>query len=91
MERIGFIGIGTMGRPMSANLVKAGYPMTVYDVVADATRPVVELGARAAGSIAELTEASDIIFTMVPNSPERWTRAALIEVAERSTSTGAST
>lgn len=70
MERIGFIGIGTMGRPMSANLVKADYPMTVYDVVADATRPVVELGARAAGSIAELTEASDIIFTMVPNSPD---------------------
>ena len=70
MERIGFIGIGTMGRPMSANLVKAGYPMTVYDVVADATRPVVELGARAAGSIAALTEASDIIFTMVPNSPD---------------------
>ena len=70
MERIGFIGIGTMGRPMSANLVKADYPMTVYDVAADATRPVVELGARAAGSIAELTEASDIIFTMVPNSPD---------------------
>ncbi len=70
MERIGFIGIGTMGRPMSANLVKAGYPMTVYDVVADATRPVVELGARAAGSIAALTEANDIIFTMVPNSPD---------------------
>ena len=70
MERIGFIGIGTMGRPMSANLVKADYPMTVYDVVADATKPVVQLGARAAGSIAELTGASDIIFTMVPNSPD---------------------
>jgi len=38
MERSGFIGIGAMGRPMSANLVKAGYPMTVYDVAAGATR-----------------------------------------------------
>ena len=70
MERVGFIGIGAMGRPMSANLVKAGYPMTVYDVAAGATDSVVALGARAALSIAELTEASDIIFTMVPNSPD---------------------
>lgn len=70
MERVGFIGIGAMGRPMASNIVKAGYPTTVYDVVADATKPLVDLGAKAAGSIAELTEASDIIFTMVPNSPE---------------------
>lgn len=70
MERIGFIGIGVMGRPMSANLVRAGHPVTVYDVAAGATAPLVELGARAAGSIAELTEASDVVFTMVPNSPD---------------------
>ena len=70
MERIGFIGIGAMGRPMSSNIVKAGYPLTVYDIVADATKSVVELGASAAGSVAEATEASDIIFTMLPNSPE---------------------
>ncbi len=70
MERIGFIGIGTMGRPMSANLVKAGYPMTVYDVAAGAADPVVALGARAAPSIAELTGASDIVFTMLPDSPD---------------------
>ena len=66
MERIGFIGIGAMGRPMSSNIVKAGYPLTVYDIVADATKSVVELGASAAGSVAEATEASDIIFTMLP-------------------------
>ena len=70
MERIGFIGIGAMGRPMASNIVKAGYPLTVFDVVADATKSVVELGASAAGSVAEVAEASDIIFTMLPNSPE---------------------
>ena len=70
MERIGFIGIGAMGRPMASNIVKAGYPLTVYDVVADATKSVVDLGASAAGTVAEVAAASDIIFTMLPNSPE---------------------
>ena len=70
MDRIGFIGIGAMGRPMASNIVKAGYPLTVYDVVADATKSIVELGANAAGSVCEVAAASDIIFTMLPNSPE---------------------
>lgn len=70
MERVGFIGIGAMGRPMASNIAKAGYSLTVNDVVADATKPLVQLGATAVGSVAEVAEASDIIFTMLPNSPE---------------------
>ena len=70
MDKLGFIGIGAMGRPMATNLVNAGYSMTVYDVVSEAMRPLVDLGAHAAGSVGEVSDSSDIIFTMLPNSPE---------------------
>ena len=66
-ERIGFIGLGNMGAPMSANIAKAGFKLTVYDVdTALAARHAAEIGAKAAGSLAELGRNSDIVVTMLP-------------------------
>jgi 3-hydroxyisobutyrate dehydrogenase-like beta-hydroxyacid dehydrogenase len=45
MGKIGFIGLGIMGKPMSKNLLKAGYPLAVYDIVAAAVDEVVQAGA----------------------------------------------
>ena len=51
MERIGFIGLGIMGRPMAANLLAAGYPLTVFDFNAASVQALVGQGATEAGSI----------------------------------------
>jgi 3-hydroxyisobutyrate dehydrogenase len=68
MERIGFVGIGNMGRPMSANLAKAGFPLTLYDANPDAARAhAAEIGVAAAATLAELGAACDVIVTMLPN------------------------
>ena len=69
MEKIGFIGLGIMGKPMAKNLVKAGYPLVVFDVVPEPVKELVAAGARAARSAREVTEASDVVITMLPNSP----------------------
>ena len=65
---IGFIGIGIMGRPMAKNLIKAGYVLTVYDKFAP-TDDLVALGAVAAKSNKDVAAQSDIIISMLPNSP----------------------
>ena len=70
MQTIGFIGIGNMGSGMSGSIQKAGYPMVVYDIREEATRPLVELGARLAGSPAEVARLSDVTFTSLPGYPE---------------------
>ena len=68
MERIGFVGIGNMGRPMTANIVKSRFPLTLYDANAEAARAhAAEIGANAAASLAELGAASDVVVTMLPN------------------------
>ena len=64
--RIGFIGIGNMGRPMSINLLRAGYELAVYDIRAEAMEPPVQLGAIAAGSPKEVAQTSDIVLTSLP-------------------------
>lgn len=67
MERIGFVGIGNMGRPMSANLAKAGFPLTLYDASPQAARAhAAAIGAAAAATTAELGAACDIVVTMLP-------------------------
>ena len=69
-EMIGFIGIGTMGKPMALNLVKAGYPLIAYDVN---PRPLEELKAKGAtirSSCREVAHQSDIIITMLPKSED---------------------
>ena len=69
MSKVGFIGLGIMGRPMAKNLMKAGYELVVNDVVEAAVAEMVEAGAQAAASVAELAAQCDIIITMLPNSP----------------------
>ena len=66
--KIGFIGLGIMGRPMAKNLLKAGYSLVVYDKFAP-SGDLVALGAEAAASNKEVAAQSDVIITMLPNSP----------------------
>ncbi|MGE4278773.1 MAG: NAD(P)-dependent oxidoreductase [Magnetospirillum sp.] len=68
LPKIGFVGIGNMGRPMAALLVKAGHAVTVLDRDAALSRVVAaEIGATAADNAAALAQASDVVFTMLPN------------------------
>ncbi|MEQ1887621.1 MAG: NAD(P)-dependent oxidoreductase, partial [Alphaproteobacteria bacterium] len=66
-EKIGFIGLGNMGKPMAMNLARAGLDLTVYDVNPDAMRDLVALGAKPAGSAAEIGENCSIIELVVIN------------------------
>ncbi|MGI5900553.1 MAG: 2-hydroxy-3-oxopropionate reductase [Christensenellales bacterium] len=69
MKRIGFVGLGIMGKPMSKNLIAAGYELTVFDVVASSVEEVVAAGATAGISAADVAGKSDVVITMLPNSP----------------------
>lgn len=69
-QKIGFIGLGIMGKPMSKNLVKAGHVLTVYDHHVSNMKELEKLGARAAHSSKEVAERSDLVITMLPDSPE---------------------
>ena len=66
MDTVGFVGLGKMGTPMAVNIQKAGYPMVAYDLREDATRPLLDGGARLAGSPAEAAGLSDILITSLP-------------------------
>lgn len=68
-RKIGFIGLGIMGKPMSKNLLKAGYSMVVYGHNMDVLKELEAEGAVIAASSKEVAEKSDIIITMLPNSP----------------------
>ena len=70
MAQIGFVGLGIMGRPMSKNLLKAGYSVVVYDVAPGPVADVVAAGATSAASGNELAAQSDVIITMVPDGPD---------------------
>jgi 2-hydroxy-3-oxopropionate reductase len=67
---IGFIGIGNMGLPMATNLLKAGYDLTVYDIVPEKIDPLVSAGAKAGESCRQVAETGRLIITMVPDSPD---------------------
>lgn len=67
--RLGFIGLGIMGKPMAKNLLKAGYELIVCDIVQEAVAELVEAGAQSAATPKAVAEAVDIIITMLPNSP----------------------
>jgi len=69
MFKIGFIGLGIMGKPMAKNLLKAGYELKVYDIVGSAVDEVVAAGAVRGASNADAANGSDVIITMLPNSP----------------------
>ena len=68
--KIGFIGLGIMGKPMSLNLLKAGYQLVVMDVFEPAVAELVAAGAGAAATPRAVAEQADIIITMLPNSPQ---------------------
>lgn len=66
--RVGFIGIGNMGQPMTRNLLKAGWQVTIYDVDAAKARGfAAEAGAQVAESLTALAQASDVVITMLPD------------------------
>src|SRR5690348_12725033 len=69
-EHIGFIGLGLMGKPMSHNLLKAGYQLSVFNRSAPAVNELVLAGASAATSPRELAERCDIVITMLPDTPD---------------------
>jgi 2-hydroxy-3-oxopropionate reductase len=69
MKKIGFIGLGIMGKPMSKNLLKAGYPVVAYDINQDVVSEVVAAGAEAGSSPQDVSAKAEVIITMLPNSP----------------------
>ncbi|MFQ5860398.1 MAG: NAD(P)-dependent oxidoreductase [Dehalococcoidia bacterium] len=68
--RLGFIGIGKMGSAMATNLLKAGFSLTVHDVREEATRPLLEQGARLGDSPRAVAEASEVVLTSLPGPQE---------------------
>jgi len=69
-QKIGFIGLGIMGAPMARNLLRAGYPLVVYDIVPEKVHEAVKAGAEAGSSSKDVAAKSEIVITMLPNSPE---------------------
>ena len=67
---IGFIGLGIMGRPMAKNLIKAGHSLVVHSRSKGPVDEVVAAGAKSAGSPREVAAQSDVLITMLPNSPD---------------------
>ncbi|GAA4662458.1 MULTISPECIES: 2-hydroxy-3-oxopropionate reductase [Amycolatopsis] len=70
MTKIGFIGLGIMGGPMAANLVKAGFDVTGYNRSRAKVDRLVEAGGRDADSVADAVRDADVVVTMLPDSPD---------------------
>lgn len=70
MKRIGFIGLGLMGSGMSMNILKAGFPLTVWNRTVSRTEPLVKAGAKVAKSPKDVAEKSDIVIDMVTDSKD---------------------
>jgi 2-hydroxy-3-oxopropionate reductase len=70
MTTVAVIGLGIMGGPMAANLVKAGFEVVGYNRSPDKVAALVDAGGRGADSVAEAVRAADMIITMVPDSPD---------------------
>ena len=70
MANLGFIGTGIMGKPMAGHLIDAGHTVHVYDVVPTGVDELVGKGAVKCGSSKEVAEKSDVIFLMVPDTPD---------------------
>jgi len=70
MATIGFIGLGNMGAPMAANLLKAGHLVNGFDIAEGRAEALVAKGGRAAATAAEAAAAGDMVITMLPAGPE---------------------
>jgi len=68
--KIGFIGLGIMGRHMSAHLIEAGYSLSVFDLNPAAVKELVGKGATSCASCKEIAASSDLVISMVPDSPD---------------------
>jgi 2-hydroxy-3-oxopropionate reductase len=69
-EVVGFIGLGIMGKPMSLNLLRAGYPLVVHSRSPAPVDEVAAAGAKRASSPREVAESADVVITMLPDSPD---------------------
>ncbi len=70
VTRVGFIGLGIMGQPMALNVLRAGYPLTVWNRTPEKAEPLLVEGATWADSPAEVARASEIIITIVSDTPD---------------------
>src|SRR5215210_4141623 len=69
-KNIGFIGLGIMGKPMAKNLIEAGYELTVYNRTREKAEELAGDGATVAESPKDVAAQSDVIITMLPDSPQ---------------------
>src|SRR2546423_14732793 len=69
-DTIGFIGLGIMGKPMARNLMKAGYQLVVYNRSPGPMNELAAEGAKTASNAREVAEQSDVVITMLPDSPQ---------------------
>ncbi|MEO3884145.1 NAD(P)-dependent oxidoreductase [Nonomuraea sp. B5E05] len=67
---VGFIGLGIMGSPMAANLVKAGHAVTGYDISAERVEQLAGLGGKGAAGVVDAVAGADVVITMLPDSPQ---------------------
>lgn len=70
MKKLGFIGVGIMGKPMAKNLIDVGYELIAYDINEQPLSEIVDYGAERGTSPKDIAKKSDIIITMLPNSPD---------------------
>jgi 3-hydroxyisobutyrate dehydrogenase len=70
MAKVGFVGLGNMGSPMAANLLKAGHQVTGFDLVPAGRDKLAAAGGRVAGSASEAASGAEIVLTMLPAGPE---------------------
>jgi 3-hydroxyisobutyrate dehydrogenase len=86
---VGFIGLGNMGNPMASNVLKSGFPMTVFDKNPKAMENLVQSGAKGATSAKQVVDSAEILLTCLPGSPEvealYLDAGGLIELAKRGT------
>ncbi len=69
-DKVGFVGLGIMGRPMALNLKKAGFELYVHARRAESMEPLAAAGAITCASPAEVARQADVIFTMVSDTPD---------------------
>ena len=67
---VGFIGVGNMGNPMAGNVLKGGFPFTVFDKSPKAMENLVQAGARAGKSAQDVVDSSEVVLTCLPASPD---------------------
>ncbi|ABR49109.1 2-hydroxy-3-oxopropionate reductase [Alkaliphilus metalliredigens QYMF] len=70
MMKIGFIGLGVMGKPMAKNLLKAGYRVTIFANRKEVQQELAEAGAEVGSSAKDVAQKTEVIITMLPNSPD---------------------